>query len=102
MQGLNLQYRGKDYATDVLSFSYRGEKDDNLRLLGEIIVCPDVAATNASRWNTSVEREMRRLLAHGILHLTGYDHETDDGEMQRLQRRLLARRVIAVIPDVLG
>jgi probable rRNA maturation factor len=102
MRRLNLQYRGKDYATDVLSFSFRGEKDGNLRLLGEILVCPDVAAKNASRWNTSVERETRRLLAHGILHLVGYDHEADDGEMLRLQHRLMSRRGIAVIPAVLG
>jgi len=102
MQMLNHQYRGKDSATDVLSFSYRGETDENLRVLGEIIVCPDVATENASRWNTSAEREMRRLIAHGILHLMGYDHETDDGEMKRLQRRLVVRRALAGIPAVLG
>jgi probable rRNA maturation factor len=47
----------------------------------------------ARRWRTVPEREVRRLLVHGILHLLGYDHETDAGDMMRLQRRLLQSRV---------
>ncbi len=65
--------------------------DDGLPLLGDIVLCPEVAAKNAFRWNTTSEKEMGRLLVHGILHLLGFDHETDSGEMERLQKRLIRR-----------
>jgi probable rRNA maturation factor len=93
MQHLNRQYRGLDYATDVLSFSYPGEMMDGSAFLGEIVIAPEVAWKQARRWRTVPEREVRRLLVHGILHLLGYDHETDAGDMMRLQRRLLQSRV---------
>ena len=77
---LNRRYRGKDYATDVLSFGYSGQTDEvGLPWLGEMVLSPDVALVNALRLRTSPEREIRRLLVHGTLHLLGYDHETDDG-----------------------
>ena len=93
---LNRLHRGKDYATDVLSFSYEGERDDGLMFLGEIVIAPEVACENARRWNSLPERETRKLLVHGILHLLGYDHEADRGEMNRLQERLLRRRLLPV------
>jgi probable rRNA maturation factor len=93
MKSLNREYRGRDYATDVLSFRYRGEVADGIPFLGEIVIAPEVAWNQSRRWRIPPEREMRRLLVHGLLHLLGYDHETDSGEMMQLQRRLLRRRL---------
>ena len=98
MQALNSAHRGRDYATDVLSFSYPGEQDEGLPFLGEIVVAPEVASRNARRRRASLEAELRMLLVHGILHLVGYDHETDSGEMNRLQTRFLRRRTLVDVP----
>jgi len=94
MRALNLKYLGRDYATDVLSFGYQGEAAEGHLMLGEIVIAPEVAWHQARRWRTAPERELRRLLVHGLLHLAGYDHETDNGAMLRLQRRLLRRRAL--------
>jgi probable rRNA maturation factor len=83
MRALNRGYRGKDYATDVLSFPYEGEIVDGLPFLGEIIIAPAAARD-----------PMRKLLVHGILHLLGYDHEVDGGRMLRLQSRMLRKRSV--------
>jgi len=91
MRSLNRNYRGKDYATDVLSFAYGGNEVEGEPFLGEIIIAPAVAAEQAQRFRTGMENEMRRLLVHGILHLLGYDHETDRGEMSRLQAGLMRK-----------
>ncbi len=85
MRALNRRYRGRDCATDVLSFAYGGPCD------GEVVICPDVAWKQSRRWRTTPQQEIRRLLIHGVLHLLGYDHERDDGRMLRLQNRLLRR-----------
>jgi len=90
MRSLNRTWLGKDYATDVLSFSY-GERIDGADFLGEVVIAPAVAAEHAKQWRTAFEKEMRALLVHGILHLLGYDHEKDGGEMLRLQSRLMAK-----------
>jgi rRNA maturation RNase YbeY len=92
MRALNRKYLGRDYATDVLSFSYHGEVVEGFRMLGEVVIAPEIAWSHARRWQVSPEREMRKLLVHGLLHLLGYDHETDAGTMLQLQRRLLRRR----------
>jgi rRNA maturation RNase YbeY len=92
MRALNRKYLGRDYATDVLSFRYQGEVVEGLPMLGEMVIAPEVAWSQARRWRVSPEREMRKLLVHGLLHLLGYDHETDAGAMFRLQKRLLRRR----------
>ncbi len=102
IRALNRQYRGKDYPTDTLSFGYSGETEDGLPFLGEVVLCPEIAANNALRWRTSADRELRKLLAHGILHLLGYDHETDHGEMNRLQQRLVRRRSFVRSGNVLA
>ncbi len=65
---------------------------EGLPFLGEIVISPQVAYRQALRAGTDPEREMRMLLLHGLLHLLGYDHETDQGEMIRLQHRLMRRR----------
>lgn len=103
IKSINSRYRGKAYPTDVLSFTYRNEIVEGLPLLGEILVCPEVAANNAKSYRTHPDREMKKLLVHGLLHLVGHDHEIDDGNMQHLQAKLVRRsffRKASVILDV--
>jgi probable rRNA maturation factor len=95
MRELNREYRGRDYATDVLSFGYPDEIVDGQSFLGDIVIAPEVAFRQARNWRSGPEREVRKLLIHGILHLMGYDHDADDGEMIRIQRRMTRRRVFA-------
>jgi len=94
IRDLNRRFRRKDYATDVLSFHYEGEMLEGLPLLGEIFIAPEISHQQARHWRTSPEKELKRLVLHGILHLLGYDHETDGGEMVCLQSQLLRRREI--------
>jgi probable rRNA maturation factor len=77
---LNLEYRGKTAPTDVLSFPIDGvaAQGDVPRELGDVMICPEHTA------------DLREAIVHGVLHLLGMDHETDDGEMLALQARLLA------------
>ncbi len=70
---LNYQYRGKNQATDVLSFCY--EFNHN-RLEGEIIICYQLAAKQAVQYGHTVKEEITKLLVHSLLHLIGYDHQT--------------------------
>lgn len=98
MRELNSRYRGKDYATDVLSFGYGEAIVDHHPFLGEIVIAPEIAWHQAQRRVGQPEMELRKLLVHGILHLIGYDHETDAGEMNRLQRNLLGRTVLRRAP----
>ena len=95
MRAINRRYLDHDYATDVLSFSYKKTRMEGRRFLGEIVIAPEVAAVHAARYGTAVEKEVRKLLVHGILHLLGYDHETDRGEMIRLQNTLLRRKTLS-------
>src|SRR4029077_8496086 len=78
---LNRDYQGKDYATDVLSFQVNedGTIDDFVEAgyLGDIVISVDAAIRQANEANLSFEREVEELVIHGILHLCGYDHETD-------------------------
>ena len=78
---LNRQFRGVDKATDVLSFP-----DDTE--LGDIAISVDTAAVQAKENGLKFESEIAQLILHGLLHLSGYDHETDNGEMNRLELRL--------------
>lgn len=84
---LNRRFRGKEGATDVLSFP--GEESPEGRHLGDVMICVPVARRQAPAGD--VEAELRRLVLHGVLHCLGYDHETDHGEMNRLERRLRRR-----------
>jgi probable rRNA maturation factor len=100
MRIINRRYRGKDYATDVLSFSYGKMKMDGRLFLGEIVIAPEVAVDQSNRFGGSPEKELRKLLVHGTLHLLGYDHETDRGEMKRIQAKLLRRKFFAASPPL--
>jgi probable rRNA maturation factor len=82
----NRDYRGFDKPTDVLSFRGAGE------YLGDILISSETAY-NQSRKSSSLsfESNLHRLVLHGLLHLMGYDHETDNGEMRAIERRLRRR-----------
>lgn len=92
MRSLNRRYRGKDRSTDVLAFP-SGEAGGGL--LGDIVISVPYAAREARRRAEPRAREIDRLLVHGLLHLMGYDHETDDGQMDALEGRVRRRLGIA-------
>ena len=94
---LNRQYRGKDYATNVLSFPYEDAPGGHSPLLGELVLCPAVVKREASEQGKALRDHYAHLTIHGVLHLLGYDHENDaDAErMEKLERRLLAKLGIA-------
>ncbi len=85
---LNRVYRDVDRPTDVLSFPDGDELPDGRRLLGEIVISLDEARAQAVEMEHPLLRELEELALHGVLHLLGYDHETDDGEMNRLELEL--------------
>jgi probable rRNA maturation factor len=88
MQKYNKKYRKKDHATDVLSFPVNETNEENNYYLGDILICIDKARENAEAAQHSLDKELQVLVLHGILHLMGYDHETDQGQMNRLEFRL--------------
>ncbi len=92
MRAINHKYRGKDYATDVLSFAYRGVNMEGMSFIGEVVIAPEIAADQAVKYGVKPEKELRKLLVHGTLHLMGYDHETDRGQMNRMQAKLMRRK----------
>ena len=81
---LNRQFRGKDNATDVLSFPMSDGDEE----LGDIAISVDRAEVQAKENKMTFDEEVAQLLLHGLLHLSGYDHETDNGEMNRLELQL--------------
>jgi len=87
---LNRQFRGQNYATDVLSFPNQAEpfESQNEGTLGEIVISVNRAAAQAKENGLSFSNEVEQLILHGLLHLCGYDHETDNGEMNRLELKL--------------
>jgi len=100
---LNRRYRGKSGPTDVLSFPAQGRRGSSRTAsrgparsiqagyVGDIAISPAAARRNARRDSRSLTEELRVLILHGMLHLAGYDHETDDGRMDSLERRLRRR-----------
>ena len=115
MRRLNHRFRGKDQPTDVLSFPGGGAAETGTppggrhvegrhlegrhlegrhlegRHLGDVVISVPTARRQALAAGHSAERELQLLLLHGVLHCLGYDHETDEGEMERLERRLRRR-----------
>jgi len=86
MQNYNRTYRGYDKPTDVLSF--RGEAG----YLGDILISSETAYNQALKSRKlNFQNNIHRLIVHGLLHLMGYDHETDNGEMRAIERRLRRR-----------
>ncbi len=98
---MNDRYRGRNYATDVLSFSYGKLKMEGMPFLGEVVIAPKIAVDQAVRNRVSPDKELRKLLVHGILHLLGYDHETDEGQMNRIQTKLLRRKFFLNSPSLM-
>jgi probable rRNA maturation factor len=107
MRGLNRQYRDKDENTDVLSFeqgdSYRGLEGEERFLAGDIVISLDALARNAEEFGISRDEELRRLITHGILHLSGMDHEDNDPSrpMLLLQEELLRDLAASGGPSIL-
>jgi probable rRNA maturation factor len=92
MRALNLQFRGKNKPTDVLSFPAASSLASGTGLgkktfAGEIAISAEIAAQSASRFGHSVALEIKILVLHGILHLAGFDHERDNGEMARKEAK---------------
>jgi probable rRNA maturation factor len=90
MRELNKRWRGKRGTTDVLSFPAEQNKFEkrNGLMLGDIVISVDQATRQAKENKLSRDHEISQLILHGLLHLCGYDHVTDDGEMNRLELRL--------------
>jgi probable rRNA maturation factor len=86
MRRLNARFAGEDRPTDVLAFPMMEEEEGAL-LLGDVVVCPEVARTNAEDRRESLERELEILLVHGTLHLLGYDHQGAE-DKARMDERL--------------
>jgi probable rRNA maturation factor len=85
---LNRQYRQIDEATDVLSFPDGAELPNGMHFLGQLVISRDMARTQAERAGHGEVRELEELTLHGVLHLVGYDHAVDDGEMDELELKL--------------
>lgn len=83
LRELNRRYRGKNQPTDVLSFLRSNGAGG-----GDIAISAHIARSNARRYGHSTADELKILVLHGMLHLAGYDHETDDGRMRKLEARL--------------
>ena len=87
MRVLNRRFGGKDKSTDVLSFPALAQIEGG-RFAGDVAVCADLAARNALRLGHSAVKEVKILTLHGVLHLAGYDHESDNGRMARKESQL--------------
>lgn len=91
MRGLNRRFRGMNRPTDVLSFPDTNPVGLSEARIGDIIIGVPTARRNAVRAGLALRQELRHLLIHGFLHLMGYDHEVDDGEMEALETRIRSR-----------
>ena len=93
MRELNWRWRGKRGTTDVLSFPATQDEFEKLEglTLGDVVISVEQAARQAAEHKLSFETEVAQLILHGLLHLCGYDHEQDSGEMNRLELRLRRR-----------
>ncbi len=93
MGELNRRWRGKRGTTDVLSFPAGQDEFERAagKTLGDVVISVERAAQQAEEHGLSFEREVEQLILHGMLHLCGYDHEQDEGEMNALELRLRRR-----------
>lgn len=90
---LNLKFRGKDYATNVLSFPLDFPEESGIPYIGDIVICPEVVAREAAEQHKPLHAHYAHLTVHGVLHLLGYDHEDemDAQDMETLETQILAR-----------
>ena len=79
---LNARFANEDHPTDVLAFPMMEDDDEETTLLGDVVMCPEVAEENASKLQHSVSRELDTLVVHGTLHLLGYDHQTTEDRVK--------------------
>lgn len=88
---LNRDYRGKDYATNVLTFVYDDAAIDGMPLMGDLVFCDEVVRREAREQNKPLFAHYAHLVVHGVLHLQGYDHENDaDAEvMEALETQIV-------------
>ncbi|MFN6963192.1 MAG: rRNA maturation RNase YbeY [Pyrinomonadaceae bacterium] len=92
MTELNGFFRGKDSTTDVLSFPHEPDEfDTDSTNLGDIVISAEQAQKQADENGLTLEAEIKQLIVHGLLHLCGYDHETDKGEMNARELELRER-----------
>ena len=99
---LDLQYRGKDRPTNVLSFPYEypeGFPEPEIPLLGDLVICKQVVEKEALEQNKELMHHYAHMVVHGCLHLLGYDHISDEEaeEMEGIERRILTEKLH--IPD---
>jgi probable rRNA maturation factor len=94
MKELNKFFRGKASTTDVLSFPHESDEFDTDNNLGDIVISIEQAERQARENGLALEDEIKQLILHGVLHLCGYDHEIDDGEMNK--RELQLRRKLKI------
>lgn len=94
MRKLNKKYQGKNRVTDVLAFPGRATKKgkyasflEKIEGLGEIVICLREVRKNAKKFGSTFEKELARILIHGLLHLLGYDHKKDKEEADALKKR---------------
>jgi probable rRNA maturation factor len=93
-RALNESYRGKNYATNVLTFAYGEEaSEDGPRLSGDIVLCAPVIVREAAEQGKTVEAHYAHLVTHGLLHLQGHDHETGEEDARRMEDR--ERKILA-------
>jgi probable rRNA maturation factor len=89
MQELNSFFRGRDSTTDVLSFRHEPDEfDKDTDNLGDVVISVEQAERQAKEYGLTLENEIRQLILHGLLHLCGYDHDTDNGEMNARELEL--------------
>lgn len=86
MRKINHEHRGIDKATDVLSFPYEQVPGG---LMGSVVISTDTASRVADELGHSIESEIALLFLHGILHILGYDHEIDDGQMRGKEKEVI-------------
>ena len=86
MRKINREHRGIDKATDVLSFPYEQVPGG---LMGSVVISTDTANRVASELGHSIECEIALLFLHGVLHILGYDHEIDDGQMRGKEKEVI-------------
>jgi probable rRNA maturation factor len=96
-RAMNAEFRGKDYATNVLSFAFEPMPGRPSRTLGDVVLCPAVIAREAREQGKPLRHHYAHLTVHGVLHLLGYDHQDENraARMEAIERRILAGLSIA-------